>query len=92
MLTERAEYRRQLIVTESLFSMDGDCADVAALAALAGRHDAFLYIDEAHATGVLGPGGAGLSTLRPVEPMACESWGPDATSGGPGMRVRHPFA
>lgn len=50
------------IAVESLYSMDGDRAPLAALAELTDRHEGFLVIDEAHATGVFGPGGRGLST------------------------------
>lgn len=48
------------IAVESLYSMDGDCAPLDDLAAIADRHEGVLVIDEAHATGVLGPLGRGL--------------------------------
>jgi 8-amino-7-oxononanoate synthase len=51
---------RAWIAVESLYSMDGDCAPIAELAAIADRHEAFLVIDEAHAAGVFGPDGRGL--------------------------------
>lgn len=49
------------LVVESLYSMDGDCAPLDALAAIAERHEAVLLIDEAHATGLFGPEGRGLA-------------------------------
>lgn len=57
---ERGGKGRPWIAVESLYSMDGDMAPLDALAEVARRHDGMLVIDEAHATGVLGPGGRGL--------------------------------
>ena len=53
--------RPRFILTESVFSMDGDIAPLAAIARLAREHEACLIVDDAHATGILGEGGSGLS-------------------------------
>lgn len=57
----RGAVGRAWIAVESLYSMDGDNAPLTDLIAIAERHDAFLVIDEAHATGVFGAGGRGLA-------------------------------
>lgn len=67
-------FRRRLVVSDGIFSMDGDMADLPAILALCRKYDAFSMIDEAHATGVAGRGGRGL----------CEHFGcalPDIASG-----------
>jgi 8-amino-7-oxononanoate synthase len=60
--------RRRFLVTESLFSMDGDVAPLDSLANIASANDAALIVDEAHAFGTLGPSGRGLCAQLGIQP------------------------
>lgn len=60
LIKKRASYNRAWIVSESIFSMDGDSADLKNLLKLKNKYDCYLYIDEAHSCGVFGEKGLGL--------------------------------
>lgn len=66
LLSQRSRYRRCLLLTDSVFSMDGDLCPLPELLSLADAFDTMLLVDEAHATGVLGATGAGC-----VEHFGC---------------------
>ena len=55
-----AAFKTRMIVTETVFSMEGDRPDLARIVDLKDKYDALLMVDEAHATGIYGPGGGGL--------------------------------
>ncbi|MBG6070296.1 MULTISPECIES: 8-amino-7-oxononanoate synthase [unclassified Polaromonas] len=63
--------RRKLVISDAVFSMDGDSADITGLLALCERHDALLLLDDAHGFGVLGPQGRGsLAAAGLIGPKA----------------------
>ncbi len=65
-LKEASAARARLIATDGCFSMDGTIADLRAVCDLADKHDALVMIDDAHATGFLGPRGRGTHEFREV--------------------------
>jgi 8-amino-7-oxononanoate synthase len=67
MLAKATGARRKLIVTDTVFSMDGDMAPLKDIVRLAKQHNAWLMVDEAHAFGLLGPTGAGLADAMGLE-------------------------
>ncbi|WP_206603114.1 8-amino-7-oxononanoate synthase [Leptolyngbya ohadii] len=68
-------FDRLMIVTETVFSMDGDRSDVDALIRLANRYGAILYLDDAHAIGVLGKRGMGLAAFQPDVDLVVGTFG-----------------
>ena len=60
LLSETSRDHRRLVMTDAVFSMDGDCADVDTMSRVAAEHGAWTMVDDAHGFGVLGARGAGL--------------------------------
>ncbi len=77
-----AKYQRLMVISETVFSMDGDRADVDALIDLADRFNAFLYLDDAHALGVLGPAGMGLAARRASVDLLVGTFGKSCGAAG----------
>ena len=90
-LVRAAGARRRLVLTEGVFSMDGDAAPLAELAALCARCDAWLVVDEAHSAGLLGPEGAGAWAALPFEPEGSERLAARVVTGGKALGVSGAF-
>ncbi|HAT8606372.1 aminotransferase class I/II-fold pyridoxal phosphate-dependent enzyme [Legionella pneumophila] len=75
LLTEHHyQYKKTLVVTEGVFSMDGDIAPLNEYVALKNQFNFFLYVDEAHSLGVLGASGAGIGEYYSINRSAVDIW------------------
>jgi 8-amino-7-oxononanoate synthase len=70
----RADYRHVLIAIEGVYSMDGDYPNLPAFIEVKRRYDAFLYVDEAHALGTMGPRGRGIAEHFAIDPQEIDLW------------------
>ena len=70
----RARFERVMIVSEGLYSMDGDGPDLARLVEIKDRHACWLMVDDAHALGVLGATGLGVFEMAGVDPGRVDIW------------------
>ena len=87
----QAPSQRLLVISESLFSMEGSQPDAGALARLCAEHGAALLLDEAHALGVLGPGGRGLAWGQAAVTLVSGTFG-KAFGGGGAFLATGPIA
>jgi len=70
----RPSYRRVVVAIEGVYSMDGDYPDLPAFLDVKRRHDALLYVDEAHSIGTMGPDGRGICDHFGVDPSEGDLW------------------
>jgi len=70
----RSQYRRVVVAIEGVYSMDGDYPDLPRFIEVKKRHDALLYVDEAHSLGTMGPGGRGICDFFGVDPAEGDLW------------------
>jgi 8-amino-7-oxononanoate synthase len=70
----RSQYRRVLVAIEGVYSMDGDYPDLPRFLEVKRRHDAILYVDEAHSIGTMGPEGRGICDHFGVDPRDGDLW------------------
>jgi 8-amino-7-oxononanoate synthase len=70
----RRKYRYALVLVEGVYSMDGDIADLPKFINIKKRHNAFLFVDEAHSLGVLGERGFGVSEHFGLDPNDVDIW------------------
>jgi 8-amino-7-oxononanoate synthase len=70
----RPQYRRVIVAIEGVYSMDGDYPDLPAFLEVKRRHDALLYVDEAHSIGTMGPEGRGICDHFGVDPREGDLW------------------
>ncbi len=71
---KRGEYRHSLIVTEGLFSMDGNIPDLPRIIRLKKKYNSLLLVDEAHSLGILGPTGRGVREYFGIAPSDVDMW------------------
>jgi 8-amino-7-oxononanoate synthase len=70
----RSSYRRVVVAIEGVYSMDGDYPDLPRFIEVKKRHDALLYVDEAHSLGTMGPYGKGICDFFGVDPSEGDLW------------------
>ena len=70
----RGKYRRVVVAIEGVYSMDGDYPDLPRFIEVKQRHDALLYVDEAHSIGTMGPGGRGICDFFGVDARGGDLW------------------